>query len=95
MPNAREQFVEHLKQQLDELNRHVSEIEAKAEQLSGAAREELDANLDKLREHSEALVLKLNKLRQASEDSWRDLVAETERIRDAFLHSVNYFRSQL
>ena len=38
---------------------------------------------------------KLDELKAAGEDSWDALVAEMEKIRDAFVHSFKYFKSQI
>jgi len=32
---------------------------------------------------------------EAGEDSWDKMVAETEKVRDAFIHSFSYFKSQV
>jgi hypothetical protein len=46
-------------------------------------------------QRSQAFRGKLNELRVAGEDQWKDPVKETEKIRDALVHSFNYFKSQL
>jgi hypothetical protein len=51
--------------------------------------------VDKMREHGKQMQAKLDELRGASEDSWDRMMEETRKVRDAFIHSVNYFRSQL
>jgi hypothetical protein len=48
-----------------------------------------------LREHSRAAHSKIEEIKAASEDKWESLVAEGEKIHKAFVHSVNYFKSQL
>ena len=37
---------------------------------------------------------KLDELKSASEDKWDALVAEMDKIRDAFVHSFHYFKSR-
>jgi len=37
----------------------------------------------------------LDELKAATAETWESLVAETEKVRDAFVHSFNYFKSQL
>lgn len=49
----------------------------------------------KLRQQSDLAVAKLEELKAAGEDSWEKMVAEMEKIRDAFIHSFSYFKSQV
>lgn len=49
----------------------------------------------KLREQSQSAVDKLDELKADGEDSWKNLVAETEKIQGAFVKSFHYFKSQL
>ncbi len=49
----------------------------------------------KLRQQSQLALAKLDELRTAGEDTWETMVAEMEKIRDAFTHSFHYFKSQL
>ena len=54
-----------------------------------------DDQLAKVREHSHAAKAKMDELVDAGEDKWEALVAEGEKVHKAFVHSVNYFKSQL
>ena len=51
--------------------------------------------MTKLREQSKLAKGKLVELKAAGEDKWEAMVTEMEKIRDAFTHSLNYFKSQL
>ena len=57
--------------------------------------ENLPAMGAKLRQQSDLAVAKLEELKTAGEDSWEKMVAEMEKIRDAFVHSFSYFKSQI
>jgi len=44
---------------------------------------------------SSAAQQKMDEIRQAGEDRWESLVEEGEKVHKAFVHSFNYFKSQL
>jgi predicted RNase H-like nuclease len=84
-----------MKLQLNELNRKIDELEAKATEVKEDARDKYKEEMGKLRHQSKLAVAKLDELKAAGEDKWDAMVAETDKIRDAFTHSFNYFKSQL
>lgn len=49
----------------------------------------------RLRHQSKVAAAKLEDLRSAGEDSWEAMVAEMDKLRDAFVHSFHYFKSQI
>ena len=49
----------------------------------------------KLRADSRAAVTQLDEIKAAGEDTWHKMVTEMEKMRDAFRHSFNYFKSQV
>jgi uncharacterized alpha-E superfamily protein len=83
-----------MKLQLDELNAAMDELETKAQEAKADARDKYKAEMLKLRHQSELAVDKLDELKSATEDSWENLIAGTEKVRDAFVHSFHYFKSQ-
>jgi len=95
MTTKRDEFIENMKKQLDDINVQIEEFEKQAEESGDKARADFDANIDKLREHGKQMQAKLDELRSASEHHWDRMIEETRKIRDAFVHSVRYFRSQL
>jgi predicted nucleic acid-binding Zn-ribbon protein len=95
MPTKRDEFIDKMKTQLDDINEQISEFEEKAEESGDKARADFDANIDKLRQQGKQMQAKLDELRAASEDHWDRMIEETRKVRDAFIHSVKYFRSQL
>ena len=89
------EYTAKMKHQLDALNATMNELDTKAEEAKLEAREMYKAEVAKLREQSKLAVSKYEELKAASEESWEKMVAEMEKIRDAFSHSFKYFKSQI
>lgn len=92
---TRNELIEKLKQELDSANRKLDELEAKAEQASGEARRNYEERMAHLREMSQPARDKLNELKAAGEGQWDSLSAEADKVYKAFIHSLNYFKSQV
>lgn len=88
-------YIEKMKTQLDALNTNMNALEAKTEETKEEARALYKEEMRKLRHQSKLAVSKLNEIKAASEDSWETMVAEMEKVRDAFTHSFHYFKSQV
>lgn len=91
---SRDTYVAKMKLQLDELNDRLSEMEAKAK----VTRAEVSAGYradERLHAQSREAVGKLEELRQAGEDSWESLVAEADRLRQAFSHAFSDFQTHM
>ena len=95
MSPQRSEVTAKLKLQLDELNNKIDEVQARTHDAKVEARERYQAELTKLRHQSKLAMAKFDELKLASEDSWDMMVAETEKLRDAFIHSFAYFKSQV
>ena len=93
--SRRDEYTKKLKHQLDELNTQMDALETKAKEAKADARNAYKAEMAKLRHQSKLAVDKYEELKSASEDSWDKMVAEMEKIRDAFIHSFSYFKSQV
>jgi len=93
--SKRDEYVAKMKLQLDELNAKMDELEAKAKEAKEDARDKYEEEMGKLRHQSQLAVAKLEELKSSGEEKWEAMVAEMEKIRDAFTHSFNYFKSQL
>jgi chromosome segregation ATPase len=93
--SKREEFVEAMKRQLDEMNVQIDELEAKvkAEQEKFGAK--YDEQMQNLRASSQAVRKKIDEIRAAGDERWEALVVEGEKIQKALVHSFNYFKSQL
>lgn len=92
--SKRDEYVEKIKTQIDELNGKISQLEAKARETKDEVRDKYNEEIGKLSAQSRQAVAKLDELKAAGEEQWESLVSEMEKVRDAFKHSYNYFKSQ-
>jgi peptidoglycan hydrolase CwlO-like protein len=88
-------YIEKMKSQLDELNANMNALQAKAADAKEDARDMYKAEMAKLQKQSELAVAKLSEMKAASAESWDNMVAEMDKVRDAFVHSFHYFKSQV
>lgn len=93
--SKRDVYIEKMKAQLDELNVKMTELEGKAQDAKESAQAKYKEEISNLGEQSKVAVAKLEEIQEAGEDKWESMVAEMEKVRDAFKHSFNYFKSQL
>ena len=91
----REAYVQKMKRQLDALNATADEIEARAKDARQEARAKYTENVASLRHQSKLAGARLEDLKSAGEDRWESMVAEMDKLRDAFVHSFHYFKSQV
>ncbi len=89
----RNEFVEKLKGQLDEINEEVDELEAKVNNAGADVKEEYQEKLQEAKAARVKAEGKLQELRDAGEDAWEDLKADAEHTWKALRNSVNYFKS--
>ncbi|MES3024778.1 MAG: hypothetical protein V4857_24680 [Pseudomonadota bacterium] len=88
-------YIAKMKLQLDELEAKMNTLETKASNAKDAAHEKYLEEMAKLRQQSKVTKAKFDELVDAGEDKWDNMVVEMEKVRDAFVHSFNYFKSQL
>jgi len=93
--SKRDEYIGKMKQQLDGLNAQLKELEGKGEAAQAEFLEKHAEQITQLREHYAAALTKLDQIKSASEDKWESLVADGDKIHKAFVHSFNYFKSQL
>lgn len=93
--SKRDEIIEKLKEQLDALNAQLGKLEDDAEELSGEAQKKAQEQIAQLREMAAPAMQKLEELKSAGEAQWDSLVAEGNKVHKAFVHSYNYFKSQL
>jgi len=91
----RDVYIARMKLQLEELNTAIEGWERKAHEAKVEARQAYREELNKLQDQSKAASSKLDDLKSSSAESWDKMVAEMEKVRDAFSHSFKYFKSQL
>lgn len=92
---TRDEVIEKLKDQLDELNAELAGLEQKARSEREKLGQTYDEQVAQLRVASNAAKQKIDEIRAAGDDRWEALVAEAEKLRKALVHSFNYFKSQL
>lgn len=88
-------YIEKMKSQLDDLNTNMNTLQAKAAEAKEDARDMYKAEMAKLQEQSQRAGSKLAEMKASSEDGWDAMVLEMEKVRDAFVHSFHYFKSQV
>ena len=93
--SKKDSYIAKMKLQLDELDLKMKSVEAKTKEAKEDARDKYHEEMGKLRHQSDLAKAKLGELKAATEDGWEAMVAEMEKIRDAFTHSFSYFKSQL
>lgn len=93
--SKRNEIIKAMKQQLDELNQDLAAMEKNIAAAKKDAQAALQAKMDAAKQQARELQAKIDEVGAAAEDRWEGLVVEGTRIRDAFLHSYNYLKSQL
>jgi hypothetical protein len=88
-------YINKMKAQLDELNLKMESLEAAANEAKADARAKYKEEMGKLRHQSKLAVAKLDEVVAAGEGKWEAMTTEMESIRDAFVHSFHYFKSQV
>jgi len=93
--STRDIYITKMKLQLDELNLQMGKLEARSQEAREDLRDKYKAEMAKLHAQSEAAKTKLADMQASSESAWNDMVTEMDKVRDAFVHSFSYFKSQL
>ena len=93
--SAHDTYIATMKQQLDDLNAQMTKLDAKAKEAKQEARAKYQEETAKLRKQSDLAVAKFDELKAAGESTWDTMVTEMEKLRDAWLHSFHYFKSQV
>ncbi|MGB5660264.1 MAG: hypothetical protein WBO54_12340 [Thermoanaerobaculia bacterium] len=93
--SKRDEYVERMKQQLDEWNADLERLEIKLSEVSEPVRSKLEPQLSKVRESYTSARQKLSEVRAAGEESWEDVTDDAEHVWKTLRQSINYFKSQL
>jgi uncharacterized membrane protein len=91
----RDVYVAKMKLQLSELNAQMDKAELRAKEAREDVREKYKEEMAKLHVQSRLALAKLEEMQKAGETTWEAMVAEMEKVRDAFTHSFSYFKSQV
>lgn len=78
MTPKREEYIEKTKNKLDVLNAEIYKLEARAREVKGDAKVEINKELDTIKESKQAVNDKLRELSSASDAAWEDLKAGAE-----------------
>ncbi|MFA9274915.1 MAG: hypothetical protein ACEQSE_08580 [Candidatus Aquirickettsiella gammari] len=92
---SRTEYLDRMRQELDALNMQLHQLELSAIDMQEDARLRYNLEVDKIKIQSVLAKEKFESLLLSSETSWNNMVTETEKIRDAFVNSFHYFKSQL
>ena len=93
--SKRDEYTSKMKTQIDELNGQIDELQVKAKDAKDDVRGKYETQVANLRYQSQQVGDKLDELKASGEEAWEKLVAELDKVRDAFVHSFNYFKAQL
>lgn len=93
--SKKDDYVAKMKWQLDDLNTQMHELSAKAKEAKEEARAAYQQEMAKIRHQSDLAKSKMEDLKLAGEDKWDAMVTEMDKVRDAFVHSFSYFKSQV
>ena len=93
MSTVREDYAAKVKLQLDELNAKVDVLELRLHDAKADVRASYRSELAKLRHQSELASTQLAQIRTSGEASWDKMVEEMDKVRDAFVNALNYFKS--
>ena len=95
-------YIAKMKMQLDELDGQMSVLEARAKEAKDDARaaavivpEDISDDCASLIEPVTGALRSIDSMKSATAEAWDATVAEMEKVRDAFVHSFSYFKSQL
>jgi soluble cytochrome b562 len=92
---TRTAYIAKIKLQLDELNASMTNLESRAHEARADARATYHEEIANLRHQSKLAVAKLDEITASTEEGWESMVTEMEKVRDAFVHSFSYFKSQI
>lgn len=92
---TRDAYIEKMKTQLDELNARMERLGNTAAEAQASMRASYQKDMEQLREQSAHARAKMDELKSVGEDRWDAMVTEMEKVRDAFVHSFSYFKSQV
>lgn len=88
MSEKRDQYVEALKTKLDEWNREIDALSAKADEVKADLGEKYREEVAELRRKWAAADEKLDELRRSGEDAWEDMKDGAEEVWDTLGRSV-------
>jgi len=92
---TRTAYIEKIKHQLDELNASMAQLEGRAQDAKVEARASYYAEMAKLRAQSDMAMAKLEEIKSGTEEGWEKVIAEMDKVRDAFVHAFRDFKARM
>ena len=93
---TRNEYLEHLKENLDKWNTDIARWEAKAKVAQTDLRIEYEMQLEALRKHREEAMNKMKEVQASSGDAWKELTAGADAawasMREAFDKATSHFK---
>lgn len=89
----RKEFIESLKNRLDDLDNKIDELQDRGDEFEGEARKEYDKRLKDLKDKRREADRTLKEVQAASEDKWQQVKDEADHAWKALGNSFNYFKS--
>ena len=93
---TRNEYLEHLKENLDKWNTDIAKWEAKAKVAQTDLRIEYEMQLEALRKRREEATEKMKELQASSGDAWKELTAGADAawasMREAFDKATSHFK---
>jgi len=93
--SARDEYIAKMKAELDSLNAKMKELEQSAVEATAQAKVKFAEEMESLKTQSAEAREKFEALRDEGIKNWESMISDMDKVRDAFVHSVHYFKSQL
>ncbi|MDZ4729521.1 MAG: hypothetical protein SH820_06235 [Xanthomonadales bacterium] len=93
--SKRDEYVAKMKSQLDAINAQLDKLADKSKSTKKELQDKYKKEMADLRAQSKKASAKLDELKTTGEAGWDKMVAEMEKVGNAFKHSFRYFKSQL
>jgi predicted nucleic acid-binding Zn-ribbon protein len=88
-------YIHKIKLQLAALNASMDQLQAKSSEARADARAKYQEEMATLQQQSTLALARLDEVKATTEESWKYMVVEMEKIHDALRHSFSYFKSPL
>lgn len=85
--SERAQYIEKMELQLEKLNKKMLGLETTAQEAKEEARQKYKEEMTELRHKTKVAAAKLEDMRVASVDTWKNMVTDMEEMHDSLTHS--------
>ena len=93
----REEYIDKLTGKLKEWNSEIKKLEAKAQEAGTDAKKAMSKEITELRTKKKVLENKLEEVKDAGDDSWKEIQTEAEKaynnMKSALKNAVNRFQN--